>query len=102
MNRSTVLAFVLLAPSLIALSGCARQVERPIPPVPPPRAEMVPLPPVSDRPLIWQPGDWDWTGGDYLWTPGRYVPRGDHGTLWLPGHWEGTPGQQRWVPGRWL
>lgn len=97
MNRFTAAALALLA-----LSGCARRVERPLPPVPPPRAEMVPLPPVSDRPLIWRPGRWEWTGGDYLWTPGHYVPRGAHSTLWLPGHWEGTDETRRWVPGRWL
>ena len=97
MTRVTAAALAFLA-----LSGCARRVERPIPTVPPPRAEMIPLPPVSERPLVWRPGGWEWTGGDYLWTPGHYIPRGAHGTVWLPGHWDGTAEPRRWIPGHWL
>lgn len=97
MNRFATVSLILLA-----LAGCARIVDQPAPAVPPLRAETIPLRPATGGPLIWRPGDWQWTGSGYAWTPGAYEPRGTHSDMWLPGHWEGTTGAYRWVPGRWM
>ena len=85
----------------LLLAGCATQ-SLPFPLPPPPRAELVPTPPVSATPLLWRPGDWQWTGSGYAWQPGSYEPTGGHSAEWLPGHWEGSNGQYAWVPGHWL
>ena len=85
----------------VLLAGCAKQ-SLPFP-LPPPRpADFAPTPPISAVPLIWRPGDWQWTGSGYSWQPGAYEPAGGHSTQWLPGHWEGNNGQYVWVPGNWL
>ena len=61
---------------LLALGGCAAPgaTSGTYPPVPPPRAETIPKPPVTATPLLWEPGYWNWTGAGYVWHPGRYVP----------------------------
>lgn len=93
---------VLFAGTL-ALAGCVQTVPatNPYPPVPPARSEVIPKPPVSATPLVWQPGHWDWTGSGYAWTAGAYVPRAGHGTLWQPGYWALSPTGWTWVPGHW-
>ena len=93
---------VLLAGTL-ALAGCVAQVPavNPYPPVPPPQAEIIPKPPVSATPLIWQPGHWEWTGSAYAWSAGTWVARAGHGSLWQPGYWALTTGGWTWVPGHW-
>ncbi len=88
---------VILGAGLV-LAGCATAP----PPVPPPQAEVLPLPPVTATPLIWRPGHWDWNGGGYAWVPGAYVPRGDHSNEWLPGHWVQQGAGWAWVPAHWL
>lgn len=68
---------------------------------PPPQPEVQPLPPVSEQPLTWQPGHWDWNGTSYVWIPGAWVPRAGHGKLWQPGFWTVGPAGCAWVPGHW-
>ena len=92
--RLTVLATTLL------LGACAAQVTS-APVAPPLPAETIPLPPVSNEALLWQPGDWVFFGGSYRYEPGRFVPAAGHGSAWLPGHWVGTRGQYAWAPGSW-
>jgi hypothetical protein len=87
---------------LALLSACAAQViAPPYPPVPPPQAEMIPKPPVSEQPLIWQPGHWDYTGASYAWTGGAWVLRAGHGTAWQDGYWTQVNGAWSWVAPHW-
>lgn len=95
--RAAIPALALL--SAVGLTACATPI--PGPPQPPPTlVETVPLPPVSETPLIWQPGHYDWSGAAYVWQPGRYVPRNGH-SLWQPGAWTGANGSYTWVPAHW-
>ena len=95
----------LLAASL-ALAGCAvvpvGAAYNPYPQPPPVRAETIPLPPVSEQPLIWQPGHWDYDGQGYTWREGRWVERAGHGTQWQDGYWSNATGSWAWVPAHWL
>jgi hypothetical protein len=91
----------LVAAVTLALAGCAVYTANPYPPVPPPQAEVMPKPPVSAQPLIWQPGHWDWNGANYVWTPGAWVPRAGHGSLWQYGYWTLSGGTWVWVPSHW-
>jgi hypothetical protein len=85
------------------LAGCATPpAETPPPPVPPLQAEVIPKPPVTATPLIWQPGHWDWNGAAYTWTPGQYIPRDGHGNLYMPGYWSKTTQGWAWQPAHWL
>ena len=96
----------MLAGALLLLGGCVsetRAVSTPPYPAPPPvPAETVPKPPVSEQPLIWQPGHWDWSGSGYAWREGRWVPREGHGTQWQDGYWTSDNGVWSWVPAHWL
>jgi WXXGXW repeat (2 copies) len=95
---------LLLAVSL-ALAGCVsttRVVTNPYTNPPPVRVEAIPKPPVSEQPLIWQPGHWDWTGDGYAWREGRWVPREGHGTEWQDGYWTNANGTWTWLPAHWL
>jgi len=89
---------------LLALGGCAAPgaTTRSYPPVPPPRAETIPKPPVTATPLLWEPGYWNWTGAGYVWHPGRYVPRDGHGNMFMPGWWRLDGTTYEWVPAHWL
>jgi hypothetical protein len=102
MNRSR--RYLLLGVPL-ALAGCyvtpTTELVAAYPPIPPPRPDPMPKPPVSARPLIWQPGHWEWTGRSYVWTPGAWVPREGHGTLWQDGYWAPGSGGWTWVPVHW-
>ena len=83
------------------LSGCA--TANPYPPVPPPRAEVRPNPPVTAEPLLWEPGHWNWAGSGYVWEPGRYVPRDHHGDMFQPGYWMlNSQSVWTWQPAHWL
>ena len=95
----------VMAGGLLLVAGCEGSTGKvePSPPAPPPAAaETVPLPPVSEAPLIWQPGHWDWIGVGYTWREGRWVTRAGHGTLWQPGYWTQEDGAWNWVPAHWL
>ena len=92
-----------LAPALalmLALSGCAAPGGPPS--VPPPRAENIPLPPLSAEEQIWRPGHWNWDGNGYVWIQGQYEPRGNHSTLWQPGFWDRGQGGWFWRAPHWL
>ena len=95
-----------VAPLFLAMAVGACTVNTttgsPFPPVPPPVAEVRPLPPVSPDPVIWQPGHWDWNGQAYAWTPGLWVPREGHGSLWQDGYWTQVNGNIVWVPPHWM
>ena len=99
------LFFPALAGGVLLLAGCAAPVNGPgpAPPGPPPApSEVIPLPPVTEEQLIWQPGHWDWNGARYTWREGRYVPRGQHSMQWMPGFWALENGAWNWVPAHWL
>lgn len=125
MNRSH--SVLVLAP-LLGLAGCyvapAPTAPVTVTPIPPAVATPVPpavvgtpgpcplvpgpaqtdvqsLPPVSEQPLLWQPGHWDWNGTSYVWAPGTWVPRDGHGTVWQPGYWAMGNVGCAWVPGHW-
>jgi hypothetical protein len=88
---------------LCLLAACdAGTVAPPYPAVPPPQAETIPKPPVTEQPLIWQPGHWDWTGGSYAWTSGAWVLRAGHGTTWQDGYWTQVNGAWTWVGPHWV
>ncbi len=100
---AAVLGFVVAAP---LLGGCVVATTTasayPFPPVPAAPPETVPLPPVTETPLIWEPGHYDWSGAAYVWQPGRYVPRAGHGALWQDGYWQFVNGGYTWVPAHWM
>lgn len=74
----------------------------PNPPPPAVRVETIPKPPVSEEPLIWQPGHWDWEGTGYVWRDGEWVRRAGHGTEWQDGYWSNANGTYTWVPAHWM
>ena len=93
---------ILLALALVAgLSACATPVVPP-PAVPPPQAEVQPLPPISAQELLWRPGHWEWDGRGYVWIPGEYVPRGNLSGAYQPSYWRQEGGGWVWQPWRWL
>jgi hypothetical protein len=94
----------VLGGSLLLLAGCATTLPQAQPPNPAPPIphEDIPLPPVSEEPLIWQPGHWNWTGSGYDWEGGAWMLRGGHGTMWQDGYWALQGGSWRWVPAHWL
>ncbi len=89
----------------LTLAGCTAPTGvayNPNPPPPPVRAEIIPLPPVSEQVSIWQPGHWDWAGNGYAWREGRWVQRAGHGTTWQDGYWSNASAQWTWVPAHWV
>lgn len=99
--RRAGMAALLALP--LAVASCAYPSSPP--PVPPLQAEVIPKPPVSAIPLMWQPGHWNWNGAGYDWAPGEYVPAAGHGNLWMPGYWAAGPGGAGaplvWQPAHW-
>lgn len=91
---------VTLAAGTALLAGCA--VQSAPPPIPAMTVEVIPNPPVSATPIIWQPGHWDWNGAGYVWTPGQYVPNTGHGNLFMPGWWAQTASGWQWQPAHWM
>lgn len=93
--------------AVLFLAGCMPQppapmLSNPNPQPPPVRAEVIPKPPVSEEPLIWQPGHWDWEGAGYVWREGDWVKRAGHGTQWQDGYWTTSNGVWVWQPPHWL
>jgi hypothetical protein len=70
--------------------------------VPQAQDEVVPAPPVSEIPLIWRPGHYDWDGSQYVWTAGEWTQKAGHGNLWQDGYWQKQGDQYVWVRGHWL
>jgi hypothetical protein len=89
----------LLAVSALGLMMAAPAFAQPYPPVPPPRAEMVPPPPGAQ--YAWEGGHWHWNGAQYAWVPGHYVVRRAGWHNWVPGHWADRGGRWVWVPAHW-
>jgi WXXGXW repeat (2 copies) len=93
---------IFLVPLGTLLLGACTATSTAYPAVPAPRAELVPVPPRSSVPLIWQPGHYDWDGARFLWVPGRWVDRAGHGTLWQDGYWRREGSGYVWVPAHWM
>ncbi len=94
---------------LALLAGCATstppapvQMANPYPPVPALPVENQGLPPVSEEPLTFQPGHYNWTGTGYAYVPGAWVKRAGHGMLWQAGYWALGPTGWAWVPPHWM
>lgn len=84
---------------ILAIAGCAA-VHSTHPPIPPYISEEIPLPPVSDTVVVWQPGHFDWDGAAYTWQPGEWVQRAN--STWMDGFWDETRPTPVWVPAHWL
>ena len=82
----------------MGLAGCVASY----PEMPPPRIEVMGKPPVTETPIIWQPGHWDWIGGAYVWQPGEFVARAGHSDYFQSGRWESTSAGWQWDPAHWL
>ena len=104
-SRRAVTPSLMLAAAL-ALSACVsvtdNAAQNPYPSPPPNPTEVIPKPPVSEAPLVWQPGHWDYTGSGYVYQSGKWVLREGHGTLWQDGYWAATNGTLAWIPAHWL
>lgn len=94
---------------VLGLAACTPPAATPVassanpnPPPPPVRTEVIPKPPVSEDPLIWQPGHWDWEGTGYAWREGEWVKRAGHGTEWQDGYWANQNGTWTWVAAHWM
>ncbi len=87
-----VVIAVLLGASALSLPRTAQAY----PPIPGPRAEVVPAAPGPG--YIWRPGYWHWNGRGYAWVRGVYVGKRPGYHAWVPGHW-GPRG--RWIPAHW-
>lgn len=85
------------------LAGCTAAVPtaNPYPPVPRAPVEIVPKPPVSATPLVWQPGHYEWNGTGYVWYPGIFVQQLGRRPLWQPGYWTRRERGWVWIPGHW-
>jgi hypothetical protein len=102
MEKPVKLTLPALA-SLALLAGCVQAAVAPAYPTPPPLpAEVLPLPPVSETPLVWEPGDWMYANGSYRYNAGQYVPAAGHSRQWVFAQWAPGPGGPVWVPGHWL
>ena len=86
---------------LVCLLAACSNTSGPYPPVPAPRTDVQPLPPVSGEALAWQPGHWDWNGSGYAWAAGMYVPAAGHGMNWVREYWDRPNGQWEWQPAHW-
>jgi hypothetical protein len=90
----------------LLLGGCqtAEKEVSACPTVPPNKVEGIPKPPVSEDPLLWQPGHWDWNGSSYSWREGVWIKRNGRGNQFMEGHWERdtVPNPCNWVPWHWL
>jgi hypothetical protein len=99
MERQLKLTLPVLA-GLALLAGCVPPPP-PFPTPPPLPAEVLPLPPVSETPLVWQPGDWTYLDGSYRYNAGLYVQAAGHSRNWEFAHWAPGPAGPVWVPGHW-
>ena len=106
--RSVLVIVVIAAP--LAVGACYRPDAPPpatasaipYPPVPAPRPEERPLPPVSEDQLVWRMGQWEWVGTGYVWRGGEWEKLGDHTNQYMPGHWTPQGGAWVWERGHWL
>ena len=62
-----------------------------------------PLPPVSARTLVMQPGHWDWIDGNYVWErPAWILPPHGPPVTWIDGFWTPNGGGCAWTQGHFL
>lgn len=100
MNRSGILAIVLLAGSI---TGCAYgsggyAYYAPVPP-PVPRAEVVGVAPGAG--FAWVRGYWGYRGGGYAWVPGYWGRPPRPHAVWEAGRWERRGNRYGYREGRW-
>lgn len=106
-------------PALLALAACGSDprptqviIQQPAPvvtptaPMPPPRpmSELVPPPPVSASPTVWQPGHWSYTGvssAPWQWHDGHYVAVPPGAKAWVRGEWQQQGDGWAWREGHW-
>jgi hypothetical protein len=86
--------------TLMLTAGAAGLAQAQYAPVPPPRYEVVPPPPVGPR-AVWEPGHWHWNGARYVWIGGRYVAFRPNYHHYVPGHWARRGGGFVWIPAHW-
>jgi hypothetical protein len=95
---------ILLASTLLGLSGCAFEAAGPAGGVvvssPPPvvQTEAIPVAPAPD--YVWIDGAWVWNGA-WVWRPGYWARRPFPLARWEPGRWEHWHRGYRWHEGRW-
>lgn len=73
-------------------------------PPPAPMSELVPPPPVSSQPTVWQPGHWRYSGiagNPWSWVSGQYVALPPGASAWVPGQWQQQAGGWVWREGHW-
>ena len=99
-SRTRSIRWAAAAALAVALAGCASYP--PYPAMPPATIEVMGKPPVTETPLIWQPGHWDWAGSAYTWQPGIFVPRSGHSDYFVSGVWEPSNGDWQWHPAHWM
>ena len=93
---------------LALLSGCAAQprvVQTTCPTLPGKVATLRPdpLPPISNKTLVMQPGHWDWVDGNYLWEgPAWVLPPHPAPVIWVDGSWTPNGGGCVWTQGHFL
>jgi hypothetical protein len=91
------------ATQIIVQSPRTSQPASPIPP-PAPLSEMVPPPPASNAPTVWQPGHWRYTGlanSPWNWQPGEYVAVPSGAAAWVAGKWQHEGNAWVWHDGNW-
>ena len=72
-----------------------------IPPLPPPRNEVVVVRPSPAH--VWVAGHWAWRAPNraYAWIPGHWVVPANPRHVWVPGHWQARRGGYVWIEGHW-
>ena len=93
----------------LLLAACADSAPRipqmacPTLPAKPAATHPLPLPPISDKTLVLQPGHWDWVDGTYVWESAAWVlpPHGGQ-AIWLDGFWTPNGGGCAWTQGHFL
>lgn len=62
-----------------------------------------PLPPISNRAQVMQPGHWNWVDGNYVWEgPAWVLPPHLPPVIWTDGFWTPNGGGCAWTPGHFL
>ncbi len=62
-----------------------------------------PLPPISNKAMVMQPGHWDWVDGTYVWDgPAWVLPPHPAPVIWVDGSWAQNGGGCAWTQGHFL
>ena len=89
------------APVVVALPPQPEVIVETVPPIPPPRQEVVVVRPSPAH--VWVGGHWAWrpAARAYIWVPGVWVVPASPRHVWVPAHWARRPGGYVWVEGHW-